>query len=491
MMRVLLVDDSADFLQSASRALGSQPAVELAGVARSGREAIDQVARLHPDVVVMDVAMPGMNGFEAARAIKRDPSAPFVIMLTMFDGPEYRMAATQAGADGFVSKLGFGEQLPAVLSRLRQPAPFEAGGAEAQRRSEARYRALIEATLDGYVFHEDGVIVDANQGFASMFGYQLLQVVGRSLLDFVDEAERDRVQRLISGAGQGELETVGRRRDGSLFPLEVFARSFGDGSERVNVAGVRDISARRTMEQQLLQAQKMEAVGRLAGGVAHDFNNLLTAIIGTVELLLGDLAPEDPRREDLESIRATAKRGAELTRQLLVFSRRERVELRPLDVNAVVRNVERLLKRVIGEDIALKADLAPSLGLVECDPGQLEQVLMNLAVNARDAMPTGGTLTLETRTLVHEPGAASGLPLAEGRYVVLTVRDTGSGMDEETKSRAFEPFFTTKEAGKGTGLGLATVYSIVKQAGGHVKLLSARGRGTRVEIYLPESPEQR
>src|SRR2546425_735978 len=255
-----------------------------------------------------------------------------------------------------------------------------------------------------------------------------------------------------------------------------------------------DITERKALEMQLLQAQKMEAVGQLAGGVAHDFNNVLTAIGGYAELLRDDLPGEDTRRHDVEEILRATERAATLTRQLLAFSRRQVLAPRVLDLNGVVAGIDNMLRRLIGADVALKTALAPDLGAVRADPGQLEQVIMNLIVNARDAMPRGGKLTIETANAeLDQSYALEHRAVAPGPYVMLAVSDTGVGMDAATQARVFEPFFTTKEKGKGTGLGLATVYGIVKQSGGNIWLYSEPGRGTTFKIYLPrvdQAPEQ-
>jgi signal transduction histidine kinase len=246
----------------------------------------------------------------------------------------------------------------------------------------------------------------------------------------------------------------------------------------VGIERKRAEEALRRSEEQLRQAQKMEAVGRLAGGIAHDFNNLLTVITSYSDLVLEDLARDDPKRDDVDQIRKAAEGAAALTRQLLAFSRQQVLETKVLDLRATVASTEKLLQRLIGADVLLTTSLAPDLGAVKADPGQLEQIIINLAVNARDAMPGGGRLTIEAANVEHAPGRP-------GRYVRLALSDTGLGMDEQTRARMFEPFFTTKETGKGTGLGLATVYGIVKQAGGFIEVDSEPGRGTSVKVYLP------
>jgi len=246
----------------------------------------------------------------------------------------------------------------------------------------------------------------------------------------------------------------------------------------------------RSLEAQLALSQRMEAVGRLAGGVAHDFNNILTAISGYADLLLADLPESDDRRRDVEEIHQAAQRAASLTQQLLAFSRRQVLKPKVIDLNALVRNTEKMLRRLIGEDILFASVLHPRLGNVRADPGQLEQVIVNLAVNSRDAMPDGGRLTIETRNVELDDSYAADHPTVKpGGYVLLAVSDTGVGMDEETKARIFEPFFTTKVRGKGTGLGLATVYGIVQQTGGHISTYSEPGKGTTMRVYLPRVNE--
>jgi signal transduction histidine kinase/CheY-like chemotaxis protein len=268
--------------------------------------------------------------------------------------------------------------------------------------------------------------------------------------------------------------------------LLILATFYGVTAERVRT----DVGKRASLEEQLRQSQKLEAIGRLAGGIAHDFNNILTAIMGYSALLQCGLDKGDPKQQEVEEIKKAVRRASSLIQQLLAFSRRQVLQLRVLDLNAVLKNIQQLLQRLIGEDTELIILPTPALGHVKADPGQIEQVLMNLALNARDAMPKGGKVTIETaNVMVDEAFARRHLIPHPGPYIMLSVTDTGSGMDEETQAHIFEPFFTTKEQGKGTGLGLATVYGIVKQSGGSIFVYSKPGKGATCKIYLPRVDE--
>jgi PAS domain S-box-containing protein len=334
-----------------------------------------------------------------------------------------------------------------------------------------------------------------NPAFAEMHGWTVEELVGRPIKDvYAPEARRelDDHIRLIDQNGHHSFESKHIRKDGSVFPVLVDATVVEDseGSTLYRAVNVLDLTEFKQLEAQLIQAQKMEAVGRLAGGVAHDFNNLLTIINGYAELVLGLLAEEAPGRDEIEEIHGAGLRAAALTSQLLAFSRRQILQPQVLEVNAVISNLEKMLGRLIGEDVELNLVLDPEVGCIHIDPGQLEQVVLNLAVNARDAMPEGGSLTLRTEAVKRVDRAATdGSGPAGCPQVVLAISDTGVGMDQEVMQKIFEPFFTTKEKDRGTGLGLSTVFEIVKQGGGHIEAFSELGQGTTFKVLFPRVAE--
>ena len=299
---------------------------------------------------------------------------------------------------------------------------------------------------------------------------------------------RTTLQRAIREGLSCTVELLNFRKNGTSFWNSVAISPIkDDGGRLTHFVGVQtDVTARRQLESQFLQAQKMEAVGRLAGGVAHDFNNLLSVILSYAELIGGDLRPDDPSRPDIDEIRKAAVRATDLTRQLLAFSRQQVLETKVLNLNETVAGMEKMLGRLLGADVVVTTLPAEGLWNVKADPGQIEQIIMNLAVNARDAMPRGGKLTIETSNVeLDEKYAGAHHEVQVGSYVLLAMTDTGVGMNAETSARIFEPFFTTKEARKGTGLGLSTVFGIVKQSGGHVFVYSEPGKGSTFRIYLP------
>jgi two-component system cell cycle sensor histidine kinase/response regulator CckA len=358
-------------------------------------------------------------------------------------------------------------------------------------RRERDFSEAATGSLPGlfYLFDDQGRFLRWNRNLERLTGYSAKQIAEMSPLDFFIGEDRQTIEESIQEAfdkGQTTAEVDLVARDGTKTPYFFTGELVVLDGRRCVVGTAIDLVERRRLETQLRQSQKMEAIGRLAGGVAHDFNNVLTVILSNSEMLAGQLSPEDPRRQELIEIRDAAQRAATLTRQLLAFSRKQVLKPRVLSLNAVVVTLEKMLRRLIGEDIELATLLQPDLWAVEADPGQLEQIIMNLAVNARDAMPEGGGLSIETGNAeVDEVFARKHFPMVPGRYVMLVVCDSGAGMDAETQRRIFEPFFTTKPRGRGTGLGLSMVYGIVKQSGGYIWAYSEPGLGTTFKIYFP------
>ncbi len=371
---------------------------------------------------------------------------------------------------------------------------------EALGRSETKFYELFNDAPVGYFEYDNqGRITSVNRTGLEMLGYTLEEILGQPVWKFAVELDEARHRILAKLAGimppaRGREQTY-RRKDGTTFPALIEDRLLKDSDGKI--IGIRStiqsIAERKQMEkekalleEQLRQSQKMEAMGRLAGGIAHDFNNLLTIIKGYSQLFLIDLKKGDPMEKGIEQIQKATQRAGDLIRQLLAFSRRQVMEMRVLDLNSLLSELDKMLRRVIGEDIVLVTLLTEDLGRVKADPGQLGQVLMNLVVNARDAMPSGGKLTIEMANVVlDEEYVRTHIEVPPGRYVVLSVSDTGVGMTPEVRDRIFEPFFTTKEKGKGTGLSLSTVYGIVKQSGGNILVYSEPGKGTTFKIYLP------
>ncbi len=363
-------------------------------------------------------------------------------------------------------------------------------------RAEAaiRFQAQLLNAVQQAVVATDaaGKVIFWNKFAENLYGWTSEEAIGRKLQDltpspFMREHQAEMMERAAAG-GSWTGEFLVQGKSGKSFPALLTTSPFLDGKGAiVGLVGVSiDLSERRSLEEQFRQSQKMDAVGRLAGGIAHDFNNLLTVIRLNTEIIIEGFDPSDPRADDVKQIRSAADRASSLTRQLLAFSRKQILQPRVLDLNSVVTSVEPMLRRLIGEDITISSTPG-ARGYVVADPGQLEQVLVNLVVNARDAMPEGGRINIETMNIeLDEHYTSEHSPVIPGRYIGLTVGDTGVGMDKDTQEHAFDPFYTTKEAGKGTGLGLATVYGIVKQSGGYVWIYSEPHLGTTIRVYLPE-----
>ncbi len=542
-------------------------------VASDGGEALEAAKRSKPTVIISDVVMPGMDGYELCRIVKDNPAlsdVPVILVTTLSD-PHDVIRGLECRADNFILKPyderyllgrvqyvlvnremrqteqpGMGleiyfngqrhfitadrlqilnlllstydaaiqrnkqltslqEALQSTNSELQQltlelearvlqrTAALENSN-QALRESEESYRTVTETASDAMITIDDqSTIVFVNHAAEKIFGYAREEMLGQGLAMLMPEGLRD--QHLTSfkrynQTGQKHIaweavELTGLHKGGAEIPLEISFGEFIRGTKRYFTGIARDITDRKHMEEQLRQSQKMEAIGQLAGGVAHDFNNLLTVIVGYSQLIV-EKSTTPEVRSGIEEIGRAADRATALTRQLLAFSRKQIMQPEIVDLNKIVTELHRFLARLIGEHIELDTHLEAGLDLIRIDPSQMEQVIVNLAVNSRDAMPEGGKLTIETENvyldeeycLLH----AEGEP---GRYVRLAVSDTGAGMNETTKARLFEPFFTTKETGKGTGLGLSTVHGIVKQSGGQIWVYSAVGQGTTFKTYFP------
>jgi len=407
----------------------------------------------------------------------------------------------------------------ATLDTIWANAPLTGGGWLAigmdvtdRKRAEERYRSFIAQSSEGVSrleidppvpinlteeeqvdrLYAGGRIAECNDAMARMYGFgEASELLGTRLSDLhnvTDPINREQIRAFIrAGYRVSDSETREHDREGRPRVFLNNVVGFVENGQLVRVWGTqRDVTEQRHLEEQFRQSQKMEAVGQLAGGIAHDFNNLLTAILGNTQLLLRELPPGDSMRDDVEEIRKASERAASLTRQLLAYSRRQMLQPEVLDLNVVMAEMDKMLRRLIGEHIDLVAVFAPDLGRVRADPNQIEQVIVNLAVNARDAMPDGGKLTIGTANVdLDESFAQAHLGSVPGSYAMLAVTDTGVGMDAAVRAHLFEPFFTTKEVGKGTGLGLATVYGIVKQSGGYISVYSEPGHGSSFKIYLP------
>ena len=355
---------------------------------------------------------------------------------------------------------------------------------KALRDSEDRFRRLSDATFEGIVVSRAGIIIDCNEQLAQMLGGTVDDLVGRPVLDFVAEADQDLVRARMTQNVEKPYEHRAVTLEGKERRVEIHSRSLSSDGQRMRVSAVRDVTSTRRLEEEMRQAQKMEAVGRLAGGIAHDFNNVLTVINGYSQLLALQLR-DSPLAAQVQEIHEAADRASMMTQRLLAFGRKQALQPQRLDLNEVLQSIENMLRRLIRADIDLQLDLDDELGAIRADPGQLEQVVLNLVINAGDAMPDGGLVRLRTRNLVVDLDDTGTPHAAPGSYVELEVRDSGHGMDDATRSQVFEPFFTTKEKGKGTGLGLATVYAIVQQNGGVIDVKSEVDQGTTFSILLP------
>jgi len=509
-IRILIVDDerrNRELLEVMLRPEGYQFLS-----AANGEEALAIVASEAPDLVLLDVMMPEMDGYEVAGRIKRTPSSKNipVILITALDDRYAKMVGLTAGAEEFLTKPVDRAELCARVRNLLRLKAYgdyhdkysrlleeEVSSRTADlSRSERLYRDTFDAAPVGIVHvGRDGRWLEVNRRLCELLGYSLEELRSdpvRELMRLVEvPGEAESFQQMSAGTLDHYTidEKVFRRRDGGLVWARVNTSVHRDaaGKPRNFVTVVEDITERRALEAEVRQTTKMDAIGRLAAGVAHDFNNLLTVILGLAELMKTDMLETSEQGKDLDEIISAATRARGLTKQMLVFSRQQELHPAPLDVNALVRDMAGMLARLIGDDVKIELALTSDLSAALVDRGQLEQVVMNLVINARDAMPGGGCVTIETADVELEGTPLRPDAAAAGSYVMMAVSDTGSGMSKETQQRLFEPFYTTKGPGNGTGLGLSTIYGIVKQSNGHIDVYSELGHGTVFKVYLPRA----
>ena len=499
--RVLLVDDEPQVLVALEDLLSEEFCVLKA---QSGEDAL-KVIRGEPEiaVVITDQRMPKMTGDEFLTRLDKH-GATRILLTGYADLSAVIRAVNEGKIFAYVTKPWNAEDLWLTVHNAAEHFHLAQELTAERQRLQAKTH-LLDSILDCM---GEGVVASDQSGRMLVFNQRAEKILGMGpstvapdgwgakyglhLSDQKTPMSTDQlpISRILNGESFVELDMFVKnsRVPGNAVAVTATPLTGAAGELVGGIAVLRDVTQQRQLEAQLIQSQKMEAIGQLAGGVAHDFNNLLAVIMGYGELLLGDLDAEDPKSNDISEMLAAAKRGVALTRQLLAFSRQQMVQPDILDLNEIVAGIEKMLRRIIGEHIRLSTKLATGLGRFKADAGQVEQVLLNLTVNARDAMPEGGRLRIETHDAHIDEAAAATQPGATpGDYVVLTVADTGIGMDEQTQKRVFEPFFTTKEVGKGTGLGLSTVYGIVRQSGGHIVIQSELGKGATFQVFFPRS----
>ena len=477
--------------------------------AETGLDALDILRNFIPDIIFIDLIMPNIDGRKLCQIIRKIPKLKDVSLVILSAiAAEQKIDFTEFGANACIAKAPFNKMANHIHTVMDQLSLTPSASLSDQviglsdvfprhiteellfikRHFEAILGTMSEGILE---VTSEGRIVYANPAAIALIGILEETLLASNFTDLLKETDGQWIKDQLV-AIHNQSKTIIRdfpvMINGKQILLNIFP--IMDEKHRTIVIILNDVSERKRMEAQFLQAQKMEAIGQLAGGIAHDFNNLLTIIKGYSQLSLMELKEGGPLRENIEEINKASDRASDLTHQLLAFSRRQILEMKVLDLNALLPGVEMMLRRVIGEDIELVTRLAEDLGRVKSDRGQIEQVIMNLAVNARDAMPDGGKLTIETANAeLDEAYARAHVAVTPGRYVMLSVSDTGVGMTPEVRGRVFEPFFATKEKVKGTGLGLSTVYGIVKQSGGNIWVYSEPGKGTTFKIYLPRVDE--
>ncbi len=488
---VLMIEDDPMYAHVIQRYL-EDPSARGLMVKRADRLAagLEILSSDHVDLVLLDLSLPDSEGYDTFHNLRLAAPAVPVIVLTGFEDDEMAERAVRHGAQDFLAKS---DMSPSLLVRSIRYALERWKSASRLEESERRYRAVVEDQTEIVCrYLPNGELTFVNEAFGRFFGAEAESLLGRKF--FTVAVEKDRVEFATQLSSLDRSHPIRTREqrfnapDGEPRWLQWTDRALFDGAGNlVEFQSVgRDTTDQKLLEGQLRQSQKMEVVGQLTGGIAHDFNNLLMVITGYSELLIqGQKNQGDEPDKFLVAIDQAAQRAASLTRRLLAFSRRQIVQPANLDLAEVVKEVDEMLRYLLGERIELRVDFERGFCWVKVDPGQIEQIVVNLAVNARDAMPDGGQLTLGTSSVILDERSAKKLGLEAGRYAVLSVSDTGCGMEPETMSRIFEPFFTTKTAGRGTGLGLSTVKAILEQIGGRITVESEPGKGSTFSTYLP------
>ena len=502
-LHLVIADDNAAHIEAIRRAFedeGAQVVIHAVGTLRAYRA---YIAERPPDLALLDLNLPDGRAVDVLSYPPED--APFpVLVMTAFGSQPIVVEVMKAGALDYIVKSpeAFAD-MPHTAERILREWTLRQSHKQAEQAlfvAKQSYRDLFEQSRDGIVVMDlDGKVCDANRRYADMLGYTPDEVRQLHVWDWDIQWTQEQFRGMFTTADAtgASIETRYRRKDGSFFDVEISSNLVNMGGQNVIFCIYRDVTMRKmaqvasaALEEQLSQQQRLETVGQLAAGIAHDFNNLLTGISGFT-LLVHDAAPEgSSTRDDLAEVLKLCKRAADLIHQLLAFSRRQPLHPVMLNINETITELSKMLQRLLDAHLAVTYDLSTPLHMVQVDPGQFEQVLVNLAINARDAMPDGGQLTIATGNVVlDETYAASHVGVTPGVYVLLAVTDTGSGMGASVMEHIFEPFFTTKGIGKGTGLGLATVYGIIKQHGGHIRVESTPGHGTTFNVYWPASPE--
>ena len=490
-VRILFVEDSRDDVDLVLHELRRSGITADHWVVETEQSMRQALAEERWDLVIADHALPHFDAPGALAVLQSSgQDLPFIVVSGHI-GEEQAVACMRAGASDYLTKDNLFRLVPVVERELREAAQRREARA-ALSTSEERYRLLVENSADMITLQDrQGLVTFASPSITRVLGYKPAEVLGRKLREFVHEDDAK-----LLAAALDEVLAHGltplmtglrfRHRDGTWRIVEGSAARVVESDGRVGlVTAGRDITDRVQLEAQLQRAQKLEAVGRLAGGVAHDFNDLLTVILGYSNLLLEQLQENRVLYQEVDEIKRAADRAAALTQQLLTFGRRQALSLSPVDLNSIIEAQRDVLRGLVGEEVELTLKLATDLALTRVEPGQVEQMVTNLAANARDAMPWGGLLSIETANAVLDAAGARHCVVQPGSYVTITVTDTGQGMDAATLARLFEPFFTTKEPGKGTGLGLSSIYAVARQCGGNILVSSERGHGSRFTIYLP------